>query len=71
MSKITEIQNEIDIKVRTLVFENFNSGDDICMSLMQRKCKCGYFSASRVLANLIEDGLVQRGATESSMCKMS
>ncbi len=67
---IKETQMEQDLKTRTAVFQNFNSGDDIAVSLIQRKCKCGYFSASRVLENLIEDGLVQRGKTVSGICKM-
>ena len=67
---IKETQMEQDLKPRTAVFQNFNSGDDIGVSLIQRKCKCGYFSASRVLENLIEDGLVQRGKTISGICKM-
>ena len=67
---IKETQMEQDLKTRTAVFQNFNSGDDIAVSLIQRKCKFGYFSASRVLENLIEDGLVQRGKTVSGICKM-
>ena len=67
---IKETQGEQDIKTRTAVFQNFKSGDDIGISLIQRKCRCGYFSASRVLENLIEDGLVEEGKTKSSICKM-
>lgn len=67
---IKETQMEQDLKTRTAVFQNFKSGDDIGVSLIQRKCKCGYFSASRALENLIEDGLVQRGKTVSGICKM-
>ena len=70
MSKIKEIQAGIDMNLSVLVFQNFSSGDDISASLMQRKCKCGYFSASRVLRSLIKNGIVQKGATESSICKV-
>lgn len=52
---------EQDIKTRTAVFQVFNSGDDISVPLIQRKCKTGYNSAFRVLENLVEDGLVERG----------
>ena len=57
---IKEAQNEQDIKTRTSVFAMFNSGDDISVSLIQRKCKVGYNSAHRTLMNLLEDGLVKR-----------
>ena len=67
---VVETQDEQDIKTRTVVFQNFKSGDDISVSLIQRKCKCGYFSASRVLENLMEDGLIEEGKTKSSICKM-
>ena len=67
---IKETQLEHDIKTRSGVFERFNSGDDISVSLIQRKCKCGYFSASRVLENLIDDGLVERGKTATAISKM-
>ena len=67
---IKETQDEQDIKTRTAVFQNFKSGDDIGVSLIQRKFKCGYFSAPRVLENLIEDGLVEEGKTKSPICKM-
>lgn len=63
-------QMEQDLKTRTAVFQNFKSGDDIGISLIQIKCRCGYFSASRVLENLIQGGLVEEGETKSSICKM-
>jgi len=50
-----------DIKTRTTVFQMFKSGDDISVSLIQRKCKVGYNSAYRVFENLVEDGLVEKG----------
>lgn len=57
---IKEVQMEQDIKTRITVFAMFNSGDDISVSLIQRKCKVGYNSAHRTLMNLVEDGLVKR-----------
>lgn len=57
---IKEAQNEQDIKTRTTVFTMFNSGDDISVSLIQRKCKVGFNSAYSSLMNLVEDGLVKR-----------
>lgn len=70
LNGVVETQDEQDIKTRTAVFQNFKSGDDIGVSLIQRKCKCGYFSASRVLENLMEDGLIEEGKTKSPICKM-
>jgi predicted transcriptional regulator len=67
---IKETQLEHDIKTRSGVFERFNSGDDISVSLIQRKCKCGYFSASRVLENLIDEGLVERTKGLLGLCTM-
>lgn len=32
---------EKDIKTRTLIFQKFNSGDEISVSLIQRKCYVG------------------------------
>jgi len=57
---LKQAQLEQDIKTRTAVFGAFKSGDDISISLIQRRCSVGYFSASRVLENLIEDGLVEQ-----------
>tara|TARA_R110002049_G_scaffold10345_3_gene50972 strand:- start:1798 stop:2016 length:219 start_codon:yes stop_codon:yes gene_type:complete len=67
---IKETQLKHDIKTRGGVFERFNSGDDISVSLIQRKCNCGYFSASRVLENLIDDGLVERTKGLLGLCTM-
>jgi hypothetical protein len=66
---IEEIHLEQDLRTRTSVFKYFKSGDDISTSLIQRKCSCGYYSASRVLQNLIEDGLVEAGETIYDICK--
>lgn len=56
---LKQTQLDQDIKTRTKVFGMFESGDDINVSLIQRKCSVGYFSATRVLENLIEDGFVE------------
>jgi hypothetical protein len=66
---IQEAQIEQDIQVRTAVFEAFNSGDDISIPLIQRKCRCGYNSAYRVLENLIEDDLVEKSKTPNGVSK--
>jgi hypothetical protein len=58
---IKEAQMEQDIKTRTTIFELFKSGEDISISLIQRKCQVGYNSAYRTFENLIEDGLIERG----------
>lgn len=58
---IKETQMEQDIKTRISIFQMFKSGDDISISLIQRKCKTGYNSAYRTFENLVEDGLIERG----------
>lgn len=73
MSKFIEnLHKEHNDKVDAEVLENvnifFSSGDDIGVSLIQRKCRCGYFSASRVLQKLIDGGKVKEGKTSSSVC---
>ena len=64
MPNIEEIYNEVrdeqDLKTRTNLFNYFNKGDDISISRIQRYCKAGYGSASRVLENLKEDGLIKQ-----------
>ena len=65
---IKQTQNEHDIKTRTSVFQMFKSGDEISVSLIQRKCKVGYNSASRTLNNLIKDGLIEQ--IKGTFCKM-
>ena len=59
---------ELDLRTRIAVFEKFKSGHEINISLIQRQCRCGYFSASRVLENLINDGLVKSGNTKYDSC---
>jgi DNA segregation ATPase FtsK/SpoIIIE-like protein len=59
MDIIKEIHNEQDQITKKSVVEMFKSGDDISISLIQRKCKVGYFSASRVLDSLICGRLVK------------
>jgi len=58
---IKQTQMEQDVKTRTSIFQMFNSGDDISIPLIQRKCKVGYNSAYRTFENLAEDGLIERG----------
>lgn len=58
--RIKEIQIQQDFKIRTTVFQMFESGDDISVSLIQRKCKVGYNSASRTFENLVKDGLIKK-----------
>ncbi len=68
-STITAEQFKSDIDTRTKIFGMFKSGDDISVSLIQRKCSTEYFTASRTLENLIEDGLVKRGKTVHDACR--
>ena len=39
----------------------FKSGDDISISLIQRKCQVGYNTAYRTFEKLVEDDLIERG----------
>lgn len=63
-----EHNDKVDEKTLESVFIVFSSCDDIGVSLIQRKCRCGYFSASRVLQKLIDEGKVKKGRTSSSIC---
>lgn len=67
--RLTIEQIDSDIKTRQCVFGTFKSGDDISVPLIQRRCAVGYFTASRTLENLIEDGFVKRGKTAHDVCK--
>jgi len=60
MELIKKIQKEQDNKTLYKVLKVFNSKDFISVSLIQRKCKCGYNSAYRVLNYMIENGMVEK-----------
>ena len=75
MSKfIEDLHKEHNDKVDAELIEKvnifFSSGHDISVSLIQRKCRSGYFSASRVLQKLIDDGKVKEGKTCTSVCSV-
>ncbi len=55
----SEFQNEQDKKIMDNVLNWFSAGDEISISLIQRKCKAGYFSAYRVFEQLKEDGKIK------------
>ena len=55
---IKDYQEKIDEELRERVENRFKSGDEISVSLIQRYCKSGYYSASRVLSTLIREGKV-------------
>ena len=59
MDTIKNTQDERDIKTRSSIMLTFEKGDEISVSLIQRRCKTGYFTASRVLENLKVDGLIK------------
>ena len=59
-STLKQAQLEQDIKTRTSIFNTFKIGDNISVSIIQRTCSVGYFSAYRVLENLIEDGFIKQ-----------
>lgn len=54
------LQSKQDTKTRESVLIHFKSGDDISVSLIQRKCNVGYNSAHRTLMNLVMDGIIKR-----------
>lgn len=56
---IQEMNTEKDIETRSKIFEVFESGDTITITLIQRKCKVGYNTAYRTLKNLIDDDIVE------------
>lgn len=58
---IKQSQLEQDIKTRVSILQTFNGGDEISVSLIQRKCCVGYNTASRTFENLVEDGLIEKG----------
>jgi len=66
---ISSHNEEVDHKTLSYVLELFQSGDDISIPLIQRKCKVGYNSAYRVLKELIKDKKVKEGDTQFSVCK--
>jgi len=52
---LIELHNQkVDEELLEKVLLFFKVGDDISVSLIQRKCRSGYFSASRVLEKLIK-----------------
>lgn len=59
IDKLKQAQFEQVIKTRKAVFSAFKSGDDISISLIQRRCNLDYFNAARVLETLIKDELVE------------
>lgn len=56
---ISEFQNQQDKITMSNVVNMFSTGDEISISLIQRKCKAGYFSAYRVFEQLKEDGRIK------------
>ena len=59
----TEVQSKQDVDTLVSVLNNFGSGNDISISLIQRKCKCGYNSAYRVFEKLAKKGRIIRSET--------
>jgi len=46
---------ELDEQARKEFEINFSKGDDISISIIQRKCKVGWNAASRLLTHLIKE----------------
>ena len=57
---IRETQDLRDVKTRSSIMSTFKKGDEIAISSIQRYCKTGYFTASRVLENLKDEGLIKK-----------
>ena len=57
---IKRTQLEQDEKTRSAILIHFKSGDDISVSLIQRKCQVGYNSAYRTYNMMISDGLIKK-----------
>lgn len=53
-----EFNEELDIKARKEFDSQFSKGDDISISIIQRKCKVGYNAAYRLLNYLIIQKLI-------------
>lgn len=57
---IKQTQLEQDEKIKSAILTRFKSGDDISVSLIQRKCQVGYNSAYRTYNMMITDGLIKK-----------
>ena len=53
-----EYHEELDLKVRTEFLIQFKKGDNISVSLIQRKCKVGYNTAVRLVNYLNQNRLI-------------
>ena len=61
MSVIKKTQDEHDAKTKRKLVNQFSVGDMISVTLIQRECECGYYSAHRVLSELEASGTVRDG----------
>jgi hypothetical protein len=57
-SYLEDAINELVQEVENEVLTTFNNGDDISISLIQRRCTCGFNSASRVFNKLLAEGTI-------------
>lgn len=48
-----------DEGLKTMVINGFKSGDSISIPLLQRRFRCGYFQAERVLEGLMDEGKIE------------
>lgn len=58
---VVEFNIQQDEKTLIEVFKLFDPGDDISISLIQRKCQVGYNTAYRTFEHLIRNGKIKRG----------
>lgn len=65
-NKVYAEQNK---KVNDIINIMFSSGDDISIPLIQRKCACGYNTASRVFDDLVSKGIIIRSTNQFGVSK--
>ena len=53
-----EVNDELDAKAQSEFLIQFKKGDDISVSIIQRKCKVGYNAAVRLVNYLNQNGKI-------------
>lgn len=62
-----ETANQIDLYIDEMKKLGFSKGDDISISIIQRKCKVGYNAAYRLLNYLISQKLIVKNNNSYSV----
>ena len=68
---IEQTQMEQDVKTRTMVFQMFKSGDDISISIIQRRFALGYNASWRVMDALLSEKFVTPNEKQIGIAKVS